>query len=85
MKQEVIIVTEDELDRVESKVREALANGVFRIGIVVVAQHSKRGEIIGRLRTVLKGSIFPSISLWIVSSRDEAERIRSASLGELYE
>ncbi|GEM_PF-6219260 len=85
MKQEVIVVTEDELAKVEESVKRALASGAFRIGLVVVARRRSRGEIIGSLRTVLKGNIFPSISLWIVQSQDEVERIRNLNLGELYE
>ncbi len=59
MKREIIIVTEDELNSVEDKVKKTLVSGAFRIGIVVIAQNSKKGDIVGRLRTILKGNISP--------------------------
>ncbi len=85
MKQKMFILKDTELDKAEIEVRKALSEGCFRIGIIVVKSCKTIGEIIGELRRVIKGNIYPSLSIWVVNSEEEAEKLLEFELGKLYE
>ncbi|NPA70706.1 MAG: hypothetical protein GXO26_07850 [Crenarchaeota archaeon] len=84
MKQRLLIFKDSELDKAGEEVKKALADGCFRIGLIIIKSKKTVGEIIGELREVIKGNIYPSLSVWIVKSEEEAQKLMNMELGELY-
>lgn len=58
----------DEIDseRVNDLVKEALSKGCRRVSIYVVAPGLTAGQVLDALRPVIKGHIYPSMSVWVL-------------------
>ncbi len=53
-------------ERVNELVKEALSRGCRRVSIYVVTSDLTAGQVLEALRPVIKGHIYPSMSVWVL-------------------
>ena len=88
-----IIVNSDYLsvngEYVSRKIREfindAVKEGFHRINLIIVNTLGLSfGEIIKVIGMTIKNTVFPSLSLWVVSNFKEVDEIIELDLGDVY-
>ncbi len=70
-------------ENVNPLVEEALKKAHSRLSIFVVTRFMSPGQVLGALRQIIKGHVYPSMAVWVLSE-EEFEKVRSEEV-RLYE
>ncbi len=54
---------------------EARRRGLWRVGLYIVTRKLSAGEVLDKLRPVLKSDYLMSVTVWVLRSMDEVKRV----------